>query len=84
MRYYANVMQEHGPDVARYVHVSDDYETVLAAWTRLGCEPLPGWSRGLRSTLFRAGPSLVELVDGAALRSERQAAYAAAGAISGR
>lgn len=60
-------MQPPGPDAARYVHVSDDYEAVLAAWTRLGFEPVPGWSRGLRSTLFRAGPSLVELVDGAGL-----------------
>jgi hypothetical protein len=78
-------MQQPGPDAPRYVHVSDDYEAVLAAWTRLGFEPVPGWSRGLRSTLFRAGPSLVELVDAEALRAEAVApAYAAAPATSGR
>ena len=63
-------MQTPGPDAARYVLVSDDYDAVLAAWTRLGFEQVPGWSRGIRSTLFRAGPSLVELVDAAAVAEQ--------------
>ena len=77
------------PDVARYVHVSDDYESTRADWERLGFRRLSGWDRGdaVRSTLFRAGPAFVELVDGAALatpKDEARQPYAAAVAISGR
>jgi hypothetical protein len=75
-------------DVARYVHVASDYDAVRAAWERLGFAHVSGWDRGdtVRSTLFRAGPAFVELVDGAALKAEAQPEprYAAAVAISGR
>jgi hypothetical protein len=77
----------HPPrDVARYVHVSEDYETARAAWERLGFRRVSGWDRGdtVRSTLFRAGPAFVELVDGAALKAVSEPRYAAAVAISGR
>jgi len=79
----------HPPhDVARYVHVSEDYEAARAAWERLGFRRVSGWDRGdaVRSTLFRAGPAFVELVDGAALKAEAEPepGYAAALAISGR
>ena len=66
-------MQTPPPDVARYVHLSDAYDAVHAAWRRLGFEPVPGWGRGLRSTLFRTGPALVELVDAAALAEQLEA-----------
>jgi hypothetical protein len=75
-------------DVARYVHVASDYDAVRGAWERLGFAHVPGWDRGdtVRSTLFRAGPAFVELVDGAALKAEAapEPRYAAAVAISGR
>jgi hypothetical protein len=77
-------MQPLPADTPRYVHVSDEYDAVAAAWRRLGFEPVPGWSRGLRSTLFRAGPAFVELVDAGALRARDERAYAAAVALSGR
>ncbi len=82
--YYAKV--HAAPDVARYVHVTGDYEGVRAAWVRLGFAAVSGWDRGsaVRSTLFRAGPAFVELVDGSALRTEAVQPYAAAVAMSGR
>lgn len=63
-------MQPLGPQTPRYVHVTDDWETVAAAWRRLGFEPVAAWKGGRRSTLFRCGPSFVELVDGAALAQD--------------
>lgn len=63
-------MQAPPSDTPRYVHVTDEYETVSAAWRRLGFEPVTGWSSGRRSALFRCGPSFVELVDGAALAQD--------------
>ncbi len=76
----------HEPDVPRYVHVASDHDGVRAAWERLGFEPVSGWDRGdaVRSTLFRAGPAFVELVDGESLRAAAARPYAAAVAISGR
>jgi hypothetical protein len=74
------------PDVPRYVHVAADHDGLRAAWERLGFTPVPGWARGdaVRSTLFRAGPAYVELVDGESLRAATAQPYAAAVAISGR
>jgi hypothetical protein len=44
-------------------HVVERYEETVAAYERLGFERLPkGTPRG---ALFRAGPALVEVVDGA-------------------
>ena len=74
-------------DVARYVHVTDDYDAVRAAWERLGFPRVSGWGRGdeVRSTLYRAGSTFVELVDGAsASPGAAQPPYAAAVAMSGR
>ena len=76
--YYAKMMQP-ARDVARYVHVTNDYEGVRAAWERLGFRRVPGWDRGdaVRSTLFRAGPAFVELLDGSTLARSATAADAA-------
>jgi hypothetical protein len=75
--YYAKM--QAGPDVARYVHVTGDHDGVRAAWERLGFEPVSGWSLGdaVLSTLFRAGPAFVELVDRASVREQARPADAA-------
>jgi hypothetical protein len=51
-----------------YVYVTERYEETLAAYERLGFERIRAWDRGgdLRSALFRAGPSYVEVLEGAA------------------
>lgn len=48
-------------------HVVERYEETVAAYERLGFERLlKGTARG---TLFRAGPALVEVVDGTQQRA---------------
>jgi hypothetical protein len=48
-------------------HVVERYEETVAAYERLGFERLlKGTARG---TLFRAGPALVEVVDGTQQRT---------------
>jgi hypothetical protein len=48
-------------------HVVEQYEETVAAYERLGFERLlKGTARG---TLFRAGPALVEVVDGTQQRA---------------
>jgi hypothetical protein len=60
--------------------VSERFEETVAAYERLGFERLlRGTSRGV---LFRAGPALVEVVDGGRVRADARPATVAARSAS--
>ena len=61
--YYARAMQAVAtPD--RYVHLVETFDDTIAAYERLGFERVLAWDRDdVRAALFRAGPSLVEVVE---------------------
>ena len=61
-------------------HVVERYEETVVAYERLGFERLlKGTARG---TLFRAGPALVEVVDGTQQRAAGRRPTAAARSVS--
>jgi hypothetical protein len=64
----------------QFTHIVERYDEAVASYERLGFPRVLAWTSGRaeRSTLFRAGPALVEVVEAATQPPERRPAGTAA------